>query len=202
MEPVVLTDGVVVLSAPGPSDVDALTRACRDPEVARWTTVPDPYSRADSIRFVHDLVPAQWAAGFPEWGIRTSPDGPLLGMIGFVPRGGSAPEIGYWIAPEARRRGLVTAALMLACDFAFHPDGLHTWRVEWRALVGNVPSAAAARRLGFRFEGVARHGTLQRGVPRDMWVAGLLPDDPRAPASGWPIPSSDIPGDRAAQHDA
>ena len=187
MQPTVLTDGTVVLSVPDSGDVDAITEGCRDAEVAAWTTVPHPYSRTDAVRFVEDIVPSKWADGLPDWGIRIGTDGPLLGMIGFVQHGSGAPEIGFWMAPGARGRGVATAAARLVCDFAFAREGLHTWRVEWRALVGNVPSAAVARRLGFRYEGVARHGTLQRGTPRDVWVAALLPDDPREPADGWPI---------------
>ncbi|NME78841.1 GNAT family N-acetyltransferase [Rhodococcus sp. 105337] len=187
MQPSILTDGTVVLSVPGSGDIDAITDGCSDPAVAKWTTVPHPYTRADAVRFVEDIVPHKWANGFPDWGIRTSRDGPLLGMIGFVQHGSAAPEIGFWLAPEARGRGLATAAARLVCDFAFGRHGLQAWRVEWRALVGNVPSAAVARRLGFRFEGVARHGLLQRGVPRDVWVAALLPGDPREPAHGWPV---------------
>ncbi|MEE2032821.1 GNAT family N-acetyltransferase [Rhodococcus chondri] len=187
MEPFTLTDGSVVLSRPEPGDVDAITQACRDPAIAEWTTVPSPYSRADAAHFVGDLVPFKWANGFPDWAIRTSYTGRLYGMVGFAPRGESAPEIGYWVAPETRGQGLATAAVKLACDFAFRSDGMGLWRLEWRAFVGNYPSAAVARRTGFRFEGVARHGLVQRGIPRDVWVAALLRDDPRAPTGGWPL---------------
>jgi RimJ/RimL family protein N-acetyltransferase len=186
MEPHTLTDGSVVLSKPDVGDVDAITAACRDPAISEWTTVPTPYSRADAVHFVGEVVPLKWASGLPDWGIRTSDDGRLQGMVGFVPRGASAPEIGYWIAPGARGRGLATAAVNLVCDFAFRPDGMGLWRIEWRAFVGNYPSAAVARHAGFRFEGLARHGLRQRGVPRDVWVAGLLPDDPRV-TTEWPI---------------
>lgn len=187
METRVLADGGVTLSAPGPADIDAIAEACQDSAIAAWTNVPSPYTRADSVRFVGDIVPAKWAAGFPDWAIRTSLHGRLCGMVGFLERGSGAPEIGYWIAPSTRRHGLATAAVQLACDFAFATDGMGVSRIEWRAFVGNRPSAAVARRVGFQYEGVARHGTVQRGVPRDVWVAGLLPDDPRTPTGTWPI---------------
>ncbi|BDB59095.1 MULTISPECIES: GNAT family N-acetyltransferase [Rhodococcus] len=182
-----LTDGAVVLSPPGPADVDAITQACRDPLIARWTTVPSPYARADALHFVEDVVPAKWAQGWPDWAVRTAADGVLRGMVGFVPREGSDPEIGYWIAPTTRRHGLATAAVRLACGFAFAQDGMNVPRVAWRAFVGNHASAAVARRVGFRYEGIARNGLLQRGVPRDVWVAGLSADDPPGPVEGWPL---------------
>ncbi|UYP19681.1 GNAT family N-acetyltransferase [Rhodococcus sp. Z13] len=183
----ILTDGTVVLSPPRAADVDAITEACRDPEIARWTTVPDPYTRADAVHFVGTVVPDKWAKGFPDWAVRTEPDGRVCGMVGFVPREGDDLEIGYWIASTARGRGLATAAVRLACGFAFAADGMGVRRIGWRAFVGNHASAAVARRVGFRFEGITPAGLLQRGVPRDVWVAGLSADDPPGPADGWPL---------------
>ncbi|MEE2060550.1 GNAT family N-acetyltransferase [Rhodococcus artemisiae] len=187
MEARVLSDGRVTLSPPAPGDIDAITAACQDPAITEWTTMPAPYVRSDAVRFVGDIVPAKWARGYPDWAIRTSEGGRLCGMVGFVARGDAGPEIGYWVAPDARQRGLAVAAVRLACDFAFSPEGMGAWRIEWRAFVGNAPSASVARRSGFRFEGVARHGLIQRDTPRDVWVAGLLPDDPRTSTGTWPI---------------
>ena len=187
MERRTLTDGAVVLSPPASADVDAITDACQDPLIARWTTVPSPYTRSDALRFVDEIVPAKWADSFPDWAIRTSSDGMLCGMVGFVPRESADPEIGYWIAPKTRHRGLATAAVRLACDFAFAPDGMNVRRVAWRAFVGNAASAFVARRVGFRYEGVVRGGLVQRGVPQDVWVAALSGDDPHGPTDGWPL---------------
>jgi hypothetical protein len=38
-----LGDGEIVLRAWTLSDVRALTAACRDPDIPRWTVVPSPY---------------------------------------------------------------------------------------------------------------------------------------------------------------
>jgi RimJ/RimL family protein N-acetyltransferase len=38
-----------------PDDVDAVTAACQDPEVQRWTRVPVPYARSDAEAFVGDV---------------------------------------------------------------------------------------------------------------------------------------------------
>ncbi|MEU5840724.1 GNAT family N-acetyltransferase [Rhodococcus sp. NPDC047139] len=190
MELRTLTDNAVVLSPPRSDDVDAITEACRDPLISRWTTMPSPYTRTDALRFVEDTVPAKWSNRFPDWAVRTSEDGVLCGMVGFAPRESDDPEVGYWISPTARRRGLATAAVRLACGFAFAPDGMNLRRVGWRAFVGNLASAAVARGVGFRYEGLVRNGLVQRGVPRDVWVAGLSADDPPGPADAWPIRTS------------
>lgn len=177
-----LTDGVVWLTVPGASDVDAIAAACADPAVGEWTTVPVPYTRADAASFVGTIVPALWEQGNPTWAIRSEPDGEALGMVGLVVRDGVG-DLGYWLAPAWRSRGLTTAAVKVVCRHGF---GLGLDRIEWRAYVGNHASAAVARKVGFRYEGLTRRAVLQRGVRRDCWLASLLPDDPMVPAVGWP----------------
>lgn len=176
----------LVLTPPTPEDVESITRCCQDEAIGRWTTMPVPYRQADAEAFVTKVVPAGWADRSPTWAIRRDPNGPVVGMIGLAARDASAAEVGFWLDPALRGHGLMAKALNLVCDFAFRTDTLALERVEWRAFVGNAASAAVARRVGFRFEGVVRAGGLQRGVRRDMWVAGLLAIDPRAPAAGWP----------------
>ena len=147
--------------------------------------MPAGYTRADAVTFVESCVPKGWADGSPTWAIRESQGGDFVGMVGFIHRDESMVDVGYWLGPAARSRGLMTAALQLACDFAFRTDGMRMERIEWHAYVGNHPSAAVARRVGFRFEGIARQGAYQRGQRRDCWVAGLLRSDPRTPVD-WP----------------
>ena len=176
----------LVLTAPAPSDIDRIAECCADPAIGRWTTMPVPYTRSDAEDFVRRVVPSGWSDRSPTWAVRRTDDGPVVGMIGLGARDPSAAEVGFWLAPEARGEGIVTRALNLVCDFGFQQNALALERIEWRAFVGNSASADVARRVGFRFEGTARSGGLQRGTRRDMWVAALLPDDPREPGGGWP----------------
>jgi RimJ/RimL family protein N-acetyltransferase len=48
MELPTLRDGDLVLRPKRPDDLDAVTAACQDPEIPRWTFVPSPYTRADA----------------------------------------------------------------------------------------------------------------------------------------------------------
>ncbi|OUE12664.1 hypothetical protein CMMCAY01_06635 [Clavibacter michiganensis subsp. michiganensis] len=59
-------------------------------------------------------------------------------------------------------------------------------RIGWRAYAGNTGSAAVARALGFRFEGVARRGAMGRDGREDDLLAGLLATDDRTPQP-WPV---------------
>jgi len=52
MVPVTLHTDRLVLSIPTEADIDAITAACQDPEVPRWTTVPSPYTRKNAVEFI------------------------------------------------------------------------------------------------------------------------------------------------------
>ena len=63
-------------------------------------------------------------------------------------------EIGYWIAPTARGRGLAGLAAETACRWAFTVLGLH--RIQFFHAVENVASARVAEKAGFTCEGQLR----------------------------------------------
>jgi len=175
---VTLTDGTLLLRLPEIGDVPAITAACQDETLARFVPVPQPYTEEHARSFVAER-PARWQAddGEMTWAITDVATGGLLGMIGLHARDASMREIGFWAVPEARGRGVMTAAARLVIRFGFEVLRLH--RIEWCALVGNDASLRVAEKLGFQLEGTARAGLLHRDERRDGWVAGLLPGELR-----------------------
>lgn len=193
MEPVELTDGVVLLSPPTTADVDPILVACQDPEIQAWTTVPSPYEREHAEAFVQEWVVDGWAENrHATWAVRE--DGTLRGMVGLAMHPPGSAEIGYWMAPEGRGRGLLHRAVMLALGWAFDdPDGPRLQQVEWHAFAGNWPSWRVAWRAGFRFEAAVRLGVGHRGGRRDDWGGTLLRDDRREPVAPWPATTIPAP---------
>ncbi|MFH5822713.1 GNAT family N-acetyltransferase [Georgenia sp. AZ-5] len=193
MEPFTLStpDGTLLLSTPTADDVDRIAAICAETEVQRWTTVPSPYTRADAEGFVGTFVPKGWAAGSPTWAVRTVTDGrtTLVGMIGLAGVTDGKGEIGYWMAAEARGRGIMTRAVGLVLDAAFGSVGLHT--VLWQAAVGNWPSWRVAWHHGFRKEGTVRALTHARGQWSDGWIGTLQREDPREPVAPWDGPGTE-----------
>lgn len=183
MEPVVLSTERLVLSVPTESDIDAIYAGCQDADIRRFTTMPSPYERTDAEEFI-PRVAQEWAGDTAQtWAIRHGDQ--LVGMIGLYRIGNGAAELGYWVAATARGRGVLTEAAKAVVDWGFASYGLGLQRIEWRAVVGNTASARAARRLGFRYEGLLRQGL---HIPRgrdDGWIAGLLATDDRDPQP-WP----------------
>jgi RimJ/RimL family protein N-acetyltransferase len=175
MDPVALEDERLLLRVPELADVPAVTAACQDPEVQRWTTVPSPYTEKDARWFVEDYARPRWAGDVgATWLITDRSSGELLGCYGLDLAAGVG-EVGFWVAAPARGRGVCTAATRLVCRWGFDTLGLR--RIEWQAFVGNVGSRRVAEKAGFVIEGTCRARLVQRGEPRDGWLGGLLPGD-------------------------
>ena len=192
MQAVTLTTDRLELTPPKPDDVEAIYAGCQDPLIARSTPIPSPYLRSHAEEFV-ERTARGWDEGVNlDWAIRrrdrSSSDPTLVGMIGLYRNDGKGQaELGYWIAPEARRQGYVVEAARAVIDWGFSPEGRDLVRIEWRANTANIGSARAGRALGFRYEGLLRQGlTNGLGKRADGWMAALLRDDGRTPPP-WPV---------------
>lgn len=120
-------------------DVPAIVAACSDPEIPRWTTVPEGYTEADALAFL--------AHAEPRRAIAADEDDRLLGVVGLPEIDGDEVEFGYWLAREARGRGVMTSALALAIAWAREEFGARRGRLLVH--VDNERSLAAGRRAGF-----------------------------------------------------
>ena len=56
-----LEDGEILLRPFTEDDVPALTAACHDPEIPRWTRVPSPYTEEDALAFVSRAAEGSFA---------------------------------------------------------------------------------------------------------------------------------------------
>jgi RimJ/RimL family protein N-acetyltransferase len=172
-----LGDEVVRLRPPAPNDVDAVTDACQDPDIPRFTRVPSPYRREDAEAWIAHATDA-WAAGSEAvFVVVDAREGTLLGSTGLMrlDEARNVAEIGYWVAKEARRRGVATRAVRLVARWAVHDLGVG--RLELMTHVDNDASQRVARATGFTREGVLRsYATLGCGVS-DVVMFSLLPSD-------------------------
>jgi RimJ/RimL family protein N-acetyltransferase len=85
-------------------------------------------------------------------------------------------EIGYWIAPWARRQGWATRSLIVASRFGIDRLGLH--RVYLYHAVENVASCGVARRARFVLEGTLRQSfRYADGVYHDEHLHAVLASD-------------------------
>ena len=170
-----LRDGPTALRGWRETDIDPLVEACRDPEVVRWTRVPDRYGVSDARAYLlqrYDGLETGFAAPFAI--VRADDLEHLLGSISLMRLEWRhlRAEVGYWLAPEARGAGHATRAVGLICRWGFESLGLE--RVELFAATTNPLSQGVAERSGFRREAVLRSYMTGKGERHDMVAFGLL----------------------------
>jgi RimJ/RimL family protein N-acetyltransferase len=165
---VTLGDDAIVLRPFGEGDVPAVTAACQDPEIVRWTRVPSPYTEDDARVFVLSAPDHAFAIADQE-------TGELLGAIDARTLPDGVVDIGYWVCPEARGRGAASRALVLLSRWAF--DELGAGRVQVKVEPGNVASLRVAQKAGFEREGTLRAVLEIRGRRRDAVMLALVPED-------------------------
>lgn len=147
-----LRDGDVRLRPPAGVDVPAITRICRDADIQRFTRVPAPYTQAHARAFVRLAADGLRDGSGVHLVAVDAVDDRVLGAVGLsVDRAELSADLGYWVAPEARGRGVATRASRLLCRCAF--EQLGAGYVGLQAAAGNAASNAVARRLGFTLEG-------------------------------------------------
>ncbi len=85
-------------------------------------------------------------------------------------------EIGHiWFAPALQRTLAATEALYLMINHAMQDLGYR--RMQWRCNSLNKSSRNAARRLGFRFEGIFHNHMIFKGKNRDTAWYSILDDE-------------------------
>ncbi len=83
--------------------------------------------------------------------------------------------VGYWLASEARGRGVATHATRLMARWAF--ESLHIERLELTCGPDNKASQRVAGRLGFTREGLLRSHVVFKDSRRDTVMFSLLPGE-------------------------
>lgn len=170
-----LVDGPTALRPWREEDIGSLVTACQDPEIPRWTSVPDNYTVSDARAYMlhrYDAIHTGTAAPFAV--VDPADDRHLLGSISLMrfdwqnARG----EVGYWLAREARGQGHATRAVRLISDWGISALGLE--RIELLASTGNLASQRVAERSGYVREAVLRSYLRGKSGRQDMVMFALL----------------------------
>jgi RimJ/RimL family protein N-acetyltransferase len=160
----------------GESHLAAVEAMLGDPDVLRFTRVPEP---------VPPDFPRTWL-GFYEVGRREGTreafaiveDGDFLGIAVMprIDRETQTAELGYVVVPEARGRGVATEALRQLTAWALSEPGM--FRLELMISVDNPGSRRVAERCGYVREGVLRSVHVKQGRREDTEIWSRLATDP------------------------
>jgi RimJ/RimL family protein N-acetyltransferase len=176
---------VVTLRTWTADDVPDIVAACRDPEIPRWTQVPEGYTEEHARMWLATHAEGMTSGRLLPLAIADAKSGRLLGAIGLHwGRDRVAAEVGYWVAPWARRRGVASRALRLLSAWGI--EHMTLARLQVRTHGENLASQCVARAAGYRAEGVLRSAVEFKGRRIDVAIFGLLPEDLDAADSGPP----------------
>jgi RimJ/RimL family protein N-acetyltransferase len=139
------TDGGLLLRPWLAEDAPVLAAAYEDPAIQHWHHRSMPLAEAEgwiaaTATVWRDETDAEWAVAD---GDRVVGRVALRGILLAV---GQA-EISYWTCPDARQRGVATAAVGRLADWAFDTAGF--WRLQIKHSVHNPGSCQVATRAGF-----------------------------------------------------
>jgi len=182
--PVTLAVGEHLLDAATLADIDAVTEAFADPDIALWNPGarrPGATPRERATLWVADRM--VWAPDHCSWVVRDT-DGTLIGQVSLhsLDEEIGSGEIGYWLTPSGRGRGIGSAAVDVATRYAF--DTLGIARVELFHAVENEASCRLASRCGFLLEGTARQSFVYGdGLRHDEHLHARLATDDVAPVA-------------------
>ena len=165
----------VVLRSWRIQDVPAVAVACQDDEIARWLAlVPQPYTEEHARFYVEECLQA--GHDRRPFAIADASTGEVVGSIDMHINRLQTGHVGYWVAPQARGRGVAPDALRTLSHWAF--ESLALGRVELVTDPENIASQRVAEKAGFQREGVLRSMLLNRdGSRRDGVIFSLLPED-------------------------
>jgi ribosomal-protein-serine acetyltransferase len=152
-------------------------------EIAPWLPWEPFVTDLPSAQRYLEATTVDWDTGrAARFAIRDSVAGGFLGVTGVevVIPAHYACEVGYWVRSGAHRQGVATEATHAIVQFAYARLGAN--RVRAAASTENPSSIAVIRKLGFRFEGVARQAEYCNGRFLDHAIFARLRGDPPNPA--------------------
>jgi RimJ/RimL family protein N-acetyltransferase len=160
----------------GGHHLSAVEALLGDPEVLRFTRVPEPVPAGFERQWLARYEAAR-RDGSGEALAALDDDGAFLGLAlaPSIDREAAEVELGYIVAAPARGRGVARAMLRWLTEWAFETVG--ALRIVLIIHVANAASERVAERCGYTREGVMRLIHLKRGVRVDAGLWSRLPSD-------------------------
>lgn len=109
------------------------------------------------------------------WGIARKEDNIIIGSCGYGIKNRFQVEIGYELAREHWRKGIMTEALGAIIKWGFQQLDIN--RIEAMVLVDNIASIRLLKNLGFVEEGLLRDYGFWKGQFHDLKLFSLLRKD-------------------------
>jgi RimJ/RimL family protein N-acetyltransferase len=170
-----LRSGDVILRFPSLEDVDAILPAFTDPELREAGNLP-AFDREGLVASLQELPVLAERGRLLALAAVEAGSGEVVGggTLHHLDAERKIVEIGYFVLPHARRRGVATTVARMLAEHAF---SLGIERVAASVNVGNRASERVADRAGFTREGVVRSMPKPDGRRIDKTLYSLLPGE-------------------------
>ena len=178
IEHVEIAAGRLQLRPPSEDEAADALAMLLDPDVRLWNPGPDRLDLDEARAWCRRG--ADWSdGGHATFSALHAITGRLLGNVSLhkIDREQQDAEIGYRVAPWARRQGVATAGVAAVSGWAFAALGLV--RIEARHAVLNVGSCRVAEKAGYPWEGTLRQAFVYAdGLRYDEHLHARLACDP------------------------
>ena len=158
-----------------PADAAAMARAfAEDPHLAVDWGIDETPDEALAHRWLSEHAELWQQGEGKHLTIADAETDKLLGGVNFhnIRHDHHRAEVGFWLAPWARGRGVGSKAVAAACNWAF--DRWDLKRIEMTTLPDNAGALALAQKIGFTREGLLRSRNFERGNHVDIVMLGAL----------------------------
>jgi RimJ/RimL family protein N-acetyltransferase len=163
-------------------DAAAISVACQDPDIPRFTMMPEGVTEAQARVWVERSL-EWWPRGVARFAITIPPSDEFVGQIGMqLDRASRRAETFYWLDPTARGQGHAAEALQLVTGWVF--GAFDVVRVQLVTHLDNAASQRVAERCGFVREGVLRAWEPVKDDQPDVVMWSRLASDPPSHVGG------------------
>jgi RimJ/RimL family protein N-acetyltransferase len=158
------------------ADIPWVYEVLLDPAVQRFMQIPSPYRLEDAASYVEqEYIGGGDGGRRADFLAEDAATATRLGRVGVRLGEPGTAEIGYWVDPRARNRGVATTAVRAVCQWAVTTAGIDL--IEWRCQAGNIASRRVAEKAGFLIEATLRKRRVRHNGRVDEWIGSLLREE-------------------------
>lgn len=158
-------------------DAESLAQAANNPEIARnlRNVFPNPYTLDDAIWYINDSIANE---GKKQISYAIEIEGRAVGSIGIFVKDDvyeKSAELGYWLAEDYWRKGVMTKAVQMICKEAF--ASFDIVRIFAEPFADNAGSRGVLEKAGFTYEGTMRNGIYKNGEIHSYCMYSILREE-------------------------
>lgn len=159
-------------------DAKSLAEAADNPNIAKnlRNVFPNPYTFEDAVWFIQDCLSGGADRRRIYYAIEV--DGKAAGSISIAVKDDvyeKSAELGYWLAEDHWRKGIMSEAVLLICKEAF--ETFDIVRIFAEPFADNAGSRGVLEKAGFTYEGTMRSGIFKNGEIHSYCMYSVLRDE-------------------------